>query len=290
MKTPGKTLFCGFLLLAFLIISGTSSPHKKNGRSSLSYDGLVTVPGLTDSVFVYTDERGMPHIYADNEHDLYLAAGFVSSRERLWQMDLIRRSCSGRLAEIFGKAFLQSDIFTRSLRMKEKSMLILSDEDPEIIKCLQAYTDGINAYIASSGHDLPLEFRLLSYTPEQWTIEDITCIIGLLGWNIDSKNLTSELFIYQAAQKLGNEMASELIPDWNADSSLVYPDFKISNTLISGASSFISSSDLLSDIGIPVFSASNNWAVSGERSVTGKPLLSNDMHLSLSNPGIWMHK
>jgi len=288
MKTPGRTLFCGFLLLIALIISGTSSPHKKNGRSTFLYDGVFCVPLLTDSVTIYTDEKGMPHIYAKNEHDVYLATGFISARERLWQMDLFRRSCTGRLSEIFGKIFLQSDIFTRSLRINEKSKLILFEENPEIIACMQAFIDGVNDYIVSCGKDLPVEFRILSYTPEPWTLEDIAGIIRLLGWNLDSRNLTSELFIYQATKKLGSEIASDLIPDWNRDHSLVYPDFKISDTLISGTRSFLSSFNLIGNLGIPVFSGSNNWAVSGKKSITGKPLLSNDIHLSLSNPGIWM--
>ncbi len=280
--------FSGLLLITAVLTSGfIPSPHK-SGKSSSQYEGIIALPGLSDSVTVYSDERGMPHIYANNEHDLYLAVGYISARERLWQMDLIRRSAYGRLSEIFGESFLQADIFSRCLRIDEKSKLILKNEDPEIVACLQAYADGVNAFINSTGRKLPLEFRLLSYTPEPWSLEDILSIIGLMGWSLDSRNLTAELFIYQLARKVGSEKAFGLIPDWKAVTNVAYPDFEINDTLISLTRSIVSSFDQIMKLGVTAFSGSNNWAVSGNRSETGKPLLSNDMHLSLGAPGIWI--
>jgi len=288
MKTPGKIFFLGFFVLIYVLTSGFLSSRDRSRRSNPQYEGLIIIPGLSDSVTVYRDERGIPHIYATNERDLYLATGYISAQERLWQMDLIRRSSTGRLSEIFGKSLLQSDIFTRYLRMEEKSREILRDESPEIIASLQAYTDGVNLFINSSLRDLPLEFRLLSYTPEPWRLEDITNIIGLMGWNLDSRSLAGELFIYQLIRKAGAEKAWSLIPGWEEVTSIAYPDFKIDDTLLSSTRSMISSFDHLKELGIPVFSGSNNWAVSGIRSETGKPLLSNDMHLSLCAPCVWM--
>ena len=230
----------------------------------------------------------MPHIYASCEHDLYMTTGYVTAQERLWQMDLIRRSAAGRLSEIFGKSFLQADIFTRCLQIYKTSRDILRDEEPAIVACLQAYADGVNAFISSAGKNLPLEFRVLSYRPEPWCMEDIASIIGLMGWNLDYRNLTAELFIQQLINVLGFEKASELIPDWQAATNLAYPDLRLNDTLLSLTRSFVSSYGKLAGLGIPSLTSSNNWAVSGARSETGKPLLSNDMHLSLTSPGIWM--
>jgi penicillin amidase len=288
MKTPVKILFSGLLLLTLALTSGFISTPHKTGKSSPQYEGILSLPGLNDSVTVYRDERGMPHIYAANEHDLYMATGYIAAQERLWQMDLIRRSAAGRLSEIFGKSFMQADVFTRCLQIYETSRRILKDEDPEIIACMQAYTDGVNAFISSAGKRLPLEYRLLSYKPEPWCNEDIVSIIGLMGWNLDYRNLTAELFIQQLINKLGIEKTIELIPDWQAAENIVYPDFKLNNTLVSLTRSFVSSYNKVTELGIPSLTASNNWAVSGERSETGRPLLSNDMHLSLTSPGIWM--
>jgi len=288
VKTPVRILFSGFLLLTALLTSGFAPSPDKTGKSSPQYEGTIVIPGLTDSVTVFRDERGMPHIYAANEHDLYLAVGYISAQDRLWQMDLVRRSSAGRLSEIFGKTFVQADIFSRCLQIKEKSRQILENEDPVIVACLQAYVDGVNAFISAPGRKLPVEFRILSYEPDPWCMDDVFSIIGLMGWTLDSRNLTGELFIYQLTRKVGAEKASQLIPDWKAVTNIAYPDFEIDDTLITGAASFVSSFDRVAELGVTAFSGSNNWAVAGDRTETGKPLLSNDMHLSLGVPGIWM--
>ncbi|MCU0377801.1 MAG: penicillin acylase family protein [Bacteroidales bacterium] len=288
MKSPGKVLFAGLLLITAALASGSGLPSENSGRSSPQYEGVIILSGMTDSITVYRDGRGMPHIYAGNEHDLYMAVGYISAQERLWQMDLVRRSSTGRLSEIFGKGFIQADIFTRCLQIREKSRLLLQNEDPEITASLQAFADGINAYINTPGIRLPMEFRLLSYKPEPWSLEDSAGIIGLMGWSLDSRNLSAELFIYQLIKMLGREMASSLIPDWDALGNVVYPEFTLNDSIISRTKSFISSFDRVLELGVTAFQGSNNWAVAGYRTITGKPILSNDIHLTLGSPGIWM--
>lgn len=280
-------MFSGFFLLMAVLICGFVSQPDKTGKSP-RYEGTIAIPGLTDSVTVYRDERGMPHIYATCEHDLYLATGFITAQERLWQMDLVRRSSTGRMAEIFGKSFVQTDILTRCLRIEEKSQLMLRDEDPVIVACLQAYTDGVNAFISACGKKLPFEFRVLSYEPEPWTLGDIVGILGLLGWNLSTKNLDDEIFNYSLLMQAGAEKASEVIPDWDVPNDFAYPDFFINDSVITAVRSLIASVDRIRDLGVSASSGSNNWAVSGERTATGRPILSNDMHLTLTNPGIWM--
>jgi penicillin amidase len=299
MKTTEIVLFSGMLIILPVFTMGFASSTGKPGRSSPQYEGVIAAQGLTDSVTVYRDERGMPHIYANNEHDLYFTVGYVSAQERLWQMDLIRRSSTGRLCEIFGdrpntsseingRTFLEADMFARCLQIKEKSKIVLEKEDPEILICLEAFIDGVNTFINSTAGKLPIEFRILSYSPEPWTLEDIANIVGFMGWNLTSRNLTSEIFSYQLVQKLGVEKASLLLPDWRIPTDFVYPDFKIDEDQISQVLSFASAADKVAELGLTAFSGSNNWAVSGKRTETGKPILSNDMHLTFSSPGIWL--
>ena len=299
MKIREKAFLSITILGLSVLGTGYASPSDNQRRRCPQYEGTVVIQDLSDKVTVYRDERGMPHIYAGNEHDLYFAVGFVSAQERLWQMDLIRRSSTGRLSEIFGdrsntsseingKTFLLADRFARCLQIREKSKNVIEKEDPEIIRCLQAYTDGVNAFINSVKRKLPVEFRILSYSPEPWTLEDVANIVGFMGWNLTSRNLTSEIFSYKLVQKLGFEKASVLLPDWKIPADFVYPDFKLDQAIISQLESFISATDRIANLGVTAFSGSNNWAVSGKRTETGKPVLSNDMHLTFSNPGIWL--
>ncbi len=288
MKTFKTILFSLFVLLIVAALAGTLFLSGIKRGAIPQYKGELIASGLGSDVTVYRDERGMPHIYAANEHDLYFSVGYVMAQERLWFMDLIRRVTTGRLSEVMGEKLVATDKFLRCLEMTEKSKMLLSKEDPQIVSYLQAYADGVNAYIVAAGKKLPPEFIILGYKPEPWKLEDIANIIGYMGWDLAKDNLTADLSYYQIAQKLGTEKASQLIPDWKAVNSLVFPDFRLDENVIKNAKTFISSMDTLEKMGISSFSGSNNWAVNGKRSSTGKPILSNDMHLSFGSPGIWM--
>jgi penicillin G amidase len=270
------------IVTGFLFITGIK-------RGALpKYDGEISLSSLKAEVTVYRDDRGMPHIYAENEHDLYFATGYVMAQERLWQMDLIRRATTGSLSEMFGASMVQTDLFLRSLEITNKSKMILNSEEPVIIDCMKAFADGVNEYIDDAGKKLPMEFRVLGYNPDPWKLEDIANIIGYMGWDLAGGNLTADIYNYKLFKKLGYEKGSTLIPDFKAVTSSVFPDFRLSDTALRNAEDFISSLDKLKSLGIASFSGSNNWAVSGAKSETGKPILSNDMHLGLSSPGIWI--
>lgn len=287
MKLFKTILYVLLVLIVVVIIAGLFMLRGIKKGALPGYEGEITLAGLTEEVTVYRDNRGMPHLYAANEHDLYFATGYIMAQERLWQMDLIRRATTGRLSEIFGEDYVQTDLFLRSLEMTAKSHMVLSSQDPEIIDCIQAYADGVNTYITSAGRKLPPEFRLLGYKPDPWKLEDIANIIGYMGWDLASDNLSSDIFYYRLARKFGPEKALQLIPGWEAVSSVVFPGFALSEELLENAQEFISSMDKLEALGIVSFSGSNNWAVAGSRTETGKPVLSNDMHLSFGSPGIW---
>jgi penicillin amidase len=270
MKLLKIILFSVAVLVIAAVITGLILLTGIKRGALPQYKGELIAKGLGSAVTVYRDERGMPHIYASNEHDLYFSVGYVMAQERLWFMDLIRRVTTGRLSEVMGARMAESDKFLRCLEMTAKSKLVLSNEDPEILAYMQAYAEGVNTYITNAGNKLPPEFRILGYKPEPWKLEDIANIIGYMGWDLAKDNLSADLFYYQLIQKFGLEKASQLIPDWKAVSSVVYPDFKLDETLLKNARSFISSMDTIEALGIASFSGSNNWAVSGSRSETGK--------------------
>ncbi len=287
MKIVKTILTAVSVLLIAVIIAGIIIVSRIRKSGNPVYEGQLTVPGLGSEVTVYRDERGMPHIYAADEHDLYFAVGYVMAQERLWQMDLIRRATKGRLYEIFGSEYEQTDLFLRSLDMTTKSKLVIRGEAPMIISWMQAYADGVNEFIDEAGKNLSPEFRILGYRPEKWELVDIANIIGYMGWDLASANLSSEISFHRLAVKLGPEKAALLVPDWKDDSNYVFPGFRLADSLLEKASTFLSSMDKLKSLGIVSFSGSNNWAVSGSKTTTGKPILSNDMHLSFGAPGIW---
>ena len=287
MKIPKTYTVCLLLVFAMVFPSFQKDDVKKR-RSDPKYEGEIVTSGLEADVTIIRDERGMPHIYAENEHDLYYAVGFVTAQERLWQMDLIRRSSSGRISELFGKRYIKTDLFSRCLDINSKSRQLIENEDPEVLKCLRAYVEGVNYFIQLSGKNLPHEFRILSYSPDPWTLEDIAGIIGLMGWGLAELNFKSELYAYKLVKKLGPEKAASLIAEDTDPDNLVCPDFHSGDKIIQVAESFVDSYEKLKDLGIIAFPASNNWAISGSRSSTGKPLFSNDMHLPINSPGIWM--
>src|SRR6266852_4784481 len=174
---------------------------KKNGTNNLR--------GLHEAIEIITDRYGLPHIYADNEDDLYFAQGYVHAQDRLWQMELNRRIGAGRLSEIFGPIALETDRFCRRLglhRVAAEHAKRLPDYDRRI---LEAYANGVNAFIKTNLHHMPVELVLSHITPEVWKPAD-TIQWGILrGWNL-SGNWETELIRARLIAKLGVERAVKL--------------------------------------------------------------------------------
>lgn len=284
-----KIILYSFLSLLLIIILAAFIIVKRLNREALpDYEGEIHLQGLQKEVKVITDRRGMPHIYAGSEQDLYLAVGYIMARERLWQMDLIRRATTGELSEIFGEDYVETDLFLRALRMTEKSKKVLGHNEGEILESIELFTKGVNSYIEQAGNKLPPEFKILGYKPDDWTPENSANIIGYMGWDLAGGNLSGDIFIYRLAEELGWEAATAMIPYYDYTGDPVYPGFKLDDKSLVALADFIDAGDKIQDLGIVPFQGSNNWAVSGGRTGTGKPVLSNDMHLGLSSPGIWM--
>ncbi|HDR04912.1 MAG TPA: penicillin acylase family protein [Candidatus Marinimicrobia bacterium] len=282
-----KKVLSGFLLLVLaLILGGWFFLHNLQTRALPKLDGEMMLGGLNDAVQVYRDEYGVPAIEAQNESDLYYATGYLMAQDRLWQMDLLRRVTLGRLSEIFGEDLVQTDLLLRALQMSKKSEKILAEcSEHGVLDALNAFTAGVNDCITDLGKKLPPEFAILGYKPEPWKVVYSVNLIGYMAWDL-TMPYSSETILHKIRHKLGDEYFQSLIPDLAAEKTIVHPEL---SKIAVGAWSdlLLEHSDILEKIGAQVFSGSNNWAAGPEKTQSGKPLFSNDMHLGFSSPGIW---
>lgn len=277
------------LILITLIVLGAIGVffyvnHLKK-RALPSYVQPVQL-GLKDSVEVFRDSFAIPHVYALNELDLYKSVGYLTAQDRLWQMDLLRRVTQGRVAEIVGEKAVKFDLLMRSLQLNKKSEGIISKSSDSLINILEAYASGVNQYIKDHKDKLPQEFSILGYEPEQWEIGHSINLIGFIAWDL-TPNYKAEIILEQIKRKLGNDLALEFLPEANSE-EVVFPEFNITDTTSLAWFNVLEEySTIIDELGLTVFSASNNWAVSSKKSESGKALLANDMHLKFGLPGIW---
>lgn len=286
MKRLGKVL-AGFaialiVLVVILVVVGAWFVR----RPWPKVQGEIAVPGLSAPVEVLRDQWGVPHIYAENEHDLFFAQGFVHAQDRLWQMEMNRRIGSGTLSAILGESTLSIDRFMRTLGLRRAAERDLASADEEIRVLLQAYADGVNAFIENHRDRLPLEFTILGVAPEPWTPVDTLNWAAVMSLQL-GRTYQTELFRAQLLATLGEEATQQLLPPYPGDAPVIIPPEARRYAWLQGLD--ISSDDALAGVlGEPaMFLGSNNWVVHGSRTATGKPLLADDTHLGLDMPSIW---
>ena len=246
--------------------------------------GALRLQGLSAPVEVYRDRWGVPHIYAESAHDLMVAQGFVHAQDRLWQMDFYRRTAAGRLSEIMGEETVAVDRWLRILGMRRVAEQEVDLLDGDTRAELEAYAAGVNARIEQG--KWPVEFSLLRYQPEPWTVADTLSWIKMMSWSL-SINWESEILRAQMIEQLGEEAAAELDPPYPADGPRIVPsDVDLSQVGVS-ALERAQAARPFTGPGAHAGLGSNNWAIAGSRTTTGAPILANDMHLPLSLPAIW---
>src|ERR1700676_230691 len=186
------------------------------------YKGEPRLASLHEQVEIITDRYGVPHIYAQNEDDLFYAQGYVHAQERLWQMELNRRVGSGRLSEIFGEIALEADRFTRRLGMHRSAAAALDSLPAHSLRILDAYAQGVNASIEQNQHNLPVEFTILRFKPGPWLITDTIQWSKMMGWNLGG-NWETEIVRARLIAKLGAERAAKLEAGYDPQHPLIVP-------------------------------------------------------------------
>lgn len=289
MKTFKRILIGLLALILMAVVAGYIFMNHIARKALPDYSKPVKLSGLSDEVHVYRDAHAMPHVYAKNEHDLYMTVGYLMAQDRLWQMDLLRRVTQGRLTEVFGADMVETDQLLRALRIPEKSALVLSSSDEALIQTLQAFSSGVNQFIEKHPKKLPPEFTIIGYEPEPWEPIHTVNLIGYMAWDL-AGSWNNEITLHKLSQVLDEEKFRQLIPDLEFHQTFVHPGLK--GFRDQEMFSLLEQSRLLETLGLEVFSASNSWAVSGQKSKTGHALFANDMHLGFRAPGIWypMHQ
>jgi penicillin amidase len=286
VKRLGKVLsVVGIVLLVLaLILAAVGTWFVR--RPWPKVKGEESISGISAPVEIVRDEWGVPHIYAQNEYDLLFAQGYVHAQDRLWQMEFNRRVGAGTLSAILGESTLGIDRFMRTLGLRRAAERDLATSDPETRTLLQAYADGINAYVESHRNRLPLEFTILGVDPEPWTPVDTLNWAGVMSLQL-GREYPMELLRAQLIATLGETATQQLLPPYPEDAPVIIPPEARSYAWLRDRD--ISSEDgLASVLGEPAtFLGSNNWVVHGSRTATGKPLLADDTHLGLDMPSIW---
>jgi penicillin amidase len=255
----------------------------------------LQIAGLKGEVTIVFDSLMIPHIFAQNDEDLYLAQGYVTAKHRLWQMEFQTHAAAGRISEIIGKSdpVLNYDRGQRRLGMVFGAQHALEgmQSDPLSKMMIEKYSEGINQYIASlSYEDLPFEYKLLSYEPEAWT--PLKCALLLKNMaqtlNIGDKDIEMS----NALKLFGKDMIDVLYPDREplTDPIVDLPGGWKFNPIKLDTVPLAVPEELISVKKLPPAdptTGSNNWAVSGRKTATGSPMLCGDPHLNLSLPSIW---
>ena len=237
------------------------------------------VPGLREPVEILRDRWGVPHIYARNTHDLFLAQGYMAARDRLWQIDLWRRAGTGKLAEVLGPVMLERDRLARAVRFRGDWNAEWAAYGPDVREIATAFTAGINAYIRSLGGRRPLEFQAAGYDPGLWTPED--CVARVAGL-LMTRNISREVARAVDARRFGLAALAKMQPPdppvpltipKGLDLDDITPAILRTYTEVTGAVAFPGQ-------------GSNNWVVDGTLTTTGKPILANDPHRPVQIPAL----
>lgn len=255
--------------------------------------GQLSIPSLEQAVTVHYDDLLIPHVFAQNDADLYRAQGYITAKHRLWQLEFQTYAAAGRLSEIVGEGALNYDRQQRRLGMVygAEQALAKMTSDTETMSYLEAYSEGVNAYINSLDEkDFPVEYKLLDYKPEAWSIKKTALLLMYMTKTLASRE--HDLEYTNALRIFGEETFNKLYPDFfDAIDPVIPKDTDWS--FVTAQQTARPISELPLDTIVETLpkpnpnNGSNNWAISGEKSTTGNPMLANDPHLTLNLPSIW---
>lgn len=278
-------------LTGLVIAVGAAVWHARSKLPQRS--GTLVLSQLQAPVDVRWDERGVPHLQAQNEADLYRALGYLHAQDRLFQMEMVRRLARGELAEILGPKLVDTDRLFRTLELHANAEARVQqiDRNSPAWRALMAYLDGINEF--QETRPLPLEFELLRIQPRPFTPEDTLAVSGYMAYSFAAALRTEPVLTYVRDQ-LGPEYLQVFDLEWQPlgvvgsaaaqarHSARLSPQDWQALARVSELSE-----QALALAGVPVFEGSNAWAVSGRLTSSGKPLLAGDPHIAYSLPAVW---
>ena len=243
-------------------------------------EGTLPLDGLEQPVEVLRDKWGVAHIYARSAADLFFAQGFTAAQDRLYQIEIWRRTGAGELAEVFGPEFVERDRIARLVRYRGDLKKEWESYSPDAESIARAFTAGVNAFARQAGDRLPIEFELLGFRPGEWKPEH--CLLRIAGLMM-TRNASQEVARAEMVAKLGSEMTAKYFPADPVRKFDPDPDVDlagIDEAVLAGYRSAISIPSLAGNEG------SNNWVVDGTLSATGKPLLASDPHRAVVLPSL----
>jgi len=304
-RSTGRRVLLG-LLLILMLVAGAAAYAYLLARSALpQLDGRLQVKGLSAAVKVTRDSHGVPAIEAATLEDLFLVQGYVTAQDRLWQMDVMRRFAAGELSEILGEDTLKIDREHRILGLRAAARKSLQMASPRDHSYFEAYARGVNAFIETHGSGLPIEFRILIYRPKPWQPEDSIVIANQMVKDLNYFSFGDMLVREKILAKLGPELTADLYVNrsWHDRPPTVMredlanqenqgdsndEDEDDDETLDNSVTQLKSTGSEIWAQGVPEgVKGSNDWVVAGTHTVTGKPLLSDDMHLGHQMPNLW---
>jgi penicillin amidase len=253
----------------------------------------IALKGTKETVSIVYDDRMIPHIFAKNDHDVYFAQGYVTAMHRLFQMDFQTRYAAGRISEVVGIKAIELDKYQRRMGMvygAENSLKGMM-ADPTSRAMVIAYTEGINSYIHSlSAAQLPLEYKLLDFKPEDWT--PLKCALLLKQMSATLAMGSTEFYMTNVLKKFGAQITADLFPDYPFREDPIIPagtpwNFKPLQVPQPPASFTEMTTGKVSPKTQEEGIGSNNWALAGSKTASGYPILANDPHLNLTLPSIW---
>ena len=268
------------MIIVIICVAGAWFINSKQPQRS----GEISLVNLQAAVSVRYDERGVPHIQAQNELDMYRTLGYVHAQDRLFQLEMVRRLARGELAAILGPKLLNSDRLFRSLEIRAYADAFADkmDLNTPANKALMAYLDGINQY--QDTHPVPLEFDILGIPKRPYTPKDSVSVAGYMAYSFAAAFRTEPVLTYVRDQ-LGSEYLDVFDLAWHPEGvvtpNLAANDWQDLNRLAQ------LSQEAVADSGLALFEGSNAWAVSGTRTASGKPLLAGDPHIGFSVPSVW---
>lgn len=309
LRILGRILLGLLALIVIVIIAAGIYVYAAIDDSFPQTEGEIVLEGLDGQVEIFRDQAGIPHIYASTEHDLFFAEGYIHAQDRFWQMDFQRHVGAGRLSEMLGSATLDTDTFLRSVGWERVARAELEFLNSESLAMLQAYADGVNAYLAEhSGTELSLEYLFLgllnsNYEPAPWTPVHTLTWAKAMAWDLRD-NMDNEIERAILLANIPAERIEELFPEYQQNHPIILPDYEFvpQSAALPDKSEGIPSgiAELFSSLGEQVAAAdkllggdpaaelgSNSWVISGDLSATGAPLFANDPHLSAGMPSIW---